>query len=62
MPTPQYRYRFTGEQPEEFHQPPGIGLVRPGDEVVVDQPVGHARLVLVTGDDDETAKKPKESK
>jgi hypothetical protein len=61
LSTSKFRYRFTGEQAEEFHQPPGIGLVQPGAEVVVEQPVEHARLVLVT-DDDETAKKPKESK
>jgi hypothetical protein len=41
---PTYRYRFAGDVPEDFPQPPIARRLEPGDEVEANRPIDHARL------------------
>ena len=41
---PTYRYRFTGDVPEDFPAPPIARRLKPGDLVEADRAIDHARL------------------
>jgi hypothetical protein len=55
-----YRYRFVGDAPEHFPEPPIARMLEPGEEFESETPLTHARLLLLmepaaeTGEPDQT--------